>query len=770
MDEPQSPDGEQAGPSPVFISYASVDRKRALGVCRAIERRGRPCWIACRDVRPGENYQEAIVRAIRAAPALVLIFSAAANGSDEIKKELSLASRHKVPLLALRIEDVEPSDAFAYELSTRQWIDAFPSLDKAVARLVARIDESARSASLSGRDAALHLPRRAALPAFSARALAAAVALLALVAVLGAYWLVRQRHGPEQLSLAVLPFADLSPARDKAYFAEGVAEEIQSTLAAERGIKVLGRTSSRQIGSTTNPAEIRRSLGVTHLLEGSARSAGDALRVNVRLIDTADGASVWEEEYEGRLADVFSVQDRIAQSVAERLRGTFLKGAVRSADATGIDAYETYLAARSLMRERKEETLTKALELAKNVVSADPKYAPGHAIYAELLFLLSDDASSYGRLPVEKVRPVAVKHAREAILLAPDQAEGYAALGLIMRGEEGIRALQRAIKLDPARAELRIWLGVALNSLGRHDEAFRQFSAAAETEPLWAVAINRYVQALSASGRLNEARQAAGRFRQRGGSEAQYQRFLATIALAQGDLSSAIAANRAALASDPHVPNVTEYLARQYAALGLNGQALDLFPAENMYDRLWVSGQRARLRQTVIADGAKAWDRQATDTGMFALAALRDWPSLLRLYRDRPAAYSDLCANFGYIAAPVILALRNAGARAEGDQCFRAARRRTDFELGLKSTAPAAVAGSLQFRQASLLALAGDRRGLDWLSQAVDRGWVGQYFSSSLADWPQFDVFRGDPRYAAAQRKIDARVAREREEVLRHPG
>src|SRR3954469_7239886 len=124
---------------PVFISYATADRKEALAVCKAIERRGLDCWISTRDVQPGENYQEAIVRSLRGSRAMVLVFSEAANNSDEIKKELSLASRYHVPVMALRIEDVEPSDAFAYELSTRQWIDAFKGWEKSIDALAARI-------------------------------------------------------------------------------------------------------------------------------------------------------------------------------------------------------------------------------------------------------------------------------------------------------------------------------------------------------------------------------------------------------------------------------------------------------------------------------------------------------------------------------------------------------------------------------------------------------------------------------------------------------
>ena len=139
MDRPNElPRESERRAAPVFVSYATADRKQAVLVCKALEQRGIDCWIASRDVAPGENYQESIVRALRGAPAMVLVFSDAANNSDEIKKELSLASRYRVPVVALRITDVEPSDAFAYELSTRQWIDAFDGWDRSIELLTRR--------------------------------------------------------------------------------------------------------------------------------------------------------------------------------------------------------------------------------------------------------------------------------------------------------------------------------------------------------------------------------------------------------------------------------------------------------------------------------------------------------------------------------------------------------------------------------------------------------------------------------------------------------
>ncbi len=109
----------------VFISYSSQDRRIAETICKALETRGHRCWIAFRDVKAGENFQEAIVKALREARVMLLVFSSNANNSEEIKKELVLAGRHRITVMPVRIEDVAPSDAFAYELATRQWVDLF---------------------------------------------------------------------------------------------------------------------------------------------------------------------------------------------------------------------------------------------------------------------------------------------------------------------------------------------------------------------------------------------------------------------------------------------------------------------------------------------------------------------------------------------------------------------------------------------------------------------------------------------------------------------
>jgi hypothetical protein len=127
-------------PKKIFISFASKDRQTAMTICHALEARGQQCWISCRDIHPGENYQESIVRAIRGAGVMLLVFSANANNSDEIKKEIALASQSRLMVIPVRSEDVVPSEAFSYELATRQWVDLFENWDQAMAELVAQLD------------------------------------------------------------------------------------------------------------------------------------------------------------------------------------------------------------------------------------------------------------------------------------------------------------------------------------------------------------------------------------------------------------------------------------------------------------------------------------------------------------------------------------------------------------------------------------------------------------------------------------------------------
>ena len=145
-------------PHDVFISFSSLDSADALRLCERLEKEDVICWISTRDVNPGENYQAAIVNAIKTAKIMVLAFSANANASPEVSKELSLASAFKISVIPLRMTEAVPQGAFLYELSTRQWIDAFNKWDSALELLVSTAKRMCARAPDAGELPALGKP------------------------------------------------------------------------------------------------------------------------------------------------------------------------------------------------------------------------------------------------------------------------------------------------------------------------------------------------------------------------------------------------------------------------------------------------------------------------------------------------------------------------------------------------------------------------------------------------------------------------------------
>lgn len=268
----------------VFISYASVNRAEALKVCEAIERRGTECWISMRDVPPGANYQEAIVQSIRDAPAMVLVFSKAANNSDEIKKELSLASRYRVPVIAIRIENVEPSDAFAYELSTRQWIDAFEDWDRSIDALSGRIRQISGSEPVAATDEPPPAPRRPAVSSRGRLAIAAVVCLVALVGG-GAWWWLRPSPATtHSMTVRLAGFQSLS-ADLPATLRATVDAEIAAAFNAD-GVIGVSTASAPAPGSA--PA---------YALGGTIQRDGQTIRVITRLTNERSGATLWGDTF-----------------------------------------------------------------------------------------------------------------------------------------------------------------------------------------------------------------------------------------------------------------------------------------------------------------------------------------------------------------------------------------------------------------------------------------------------------------------------------------
>jgi hypothetical protein len=191
-------DGSPILSAPIFISYSSKDQDIAETICKALESRGQKCWISCRDVRAGDNFQEAIVRALRTAKVMLLVFTSNANNSDEIKKELVLAGRHHVTVVPVRVEDVVPNDAFTYEFATRQWIDLFKNWEQEIELLSSRLEHVLQDAKPDGAPPgpAVFAPRPMPKKSSSQPLIWGAIALVALIIVGGAVFLMRPSPKP----------------------------------------------------------------------------------------------------------------------------------------------------------------------------------------------------------------------------------------------------------------------------------------------------------------------------------------------------------------------------------------------------------------------------------------------------------------------------------------------------------------------------------------------------------------------------------------------
>ena len=291
-------------------------------------------------------------------------------------------------------------------------------------------------------------------------------------------------------SIAVLPFSDLSPAKDQDWFCEGMAEELINALAALRNVRVAARTSSFQFkGQAIDVRAIGEKLDAQTVLEGSVRKAGDRIRITAQLIDVASGYHLWSERFDRDLDDVFAVQDEIARAIVEKLRvkltGDEAGEPIVRRHTAKPEAYQKYLEGRYYWARRHTGAFQNAIECFTAATVIDPDYALAHAGIADAYAVLG----LYGFAPVTVTAPKAVSAAERALQLDPELAEAHASLALVMwtqqrKWREAVPVYERALALNPHANTARGQLGSLLLYVGRFEEGLRQARQALEAEPL----------------------------------------------------------------------------------------------------------------------------------------------------------------------------------------------------------------------------------------------------------------------------------------------
>ena len=288
------------------------------------------------------------------------------------------------------------------------------------------------------------------------------------------------------ISIAVLPFADLSQGQDQQYFTDGLSEELLNLLVRVDDLHVASRTSSFAYrGSTLSVPEISKALRVGHILEGSVRKDGDRIRITAQLIEADTDRHLWSENFDRELVDIFAIQDEIANAIVQALTGKLGVGAERAisveAATENLDAYEMYLTARELFLKRVE--LPESIRLYNRAIELDPSFARAWEGLAAVHAVGNDwipDGIDH--------RPLAKEAAEKALGLNPDLSMPLAVLGSYAAEADhdfvrSIRYLNAAIEKDSKNTTAWLWLGIRQYGLGFFEEAITSLRTCLSIDP-----------------------------------------------------------------------------------------------------------------------------------------------------------------------------------------------------------------------------------------------------------------------------------------------
>ena len=290
-------------------------------------------------------------------------------------------------------------------------------------------------------------------------------------------------------SVAVLPFENLSSDKENAFFAQGIQDEIITTLSKISGLKVISRTSTATYQSKPgNLPEIARELRVSNLLEGSVQKSGDRVHINVQLIQAENDAHLWAQSYDRQLTDIFSVEAEVAKSIAESLSATLSpreKERVEAKPTNNADAYVLYLRAREYQTRPDNllQDFQSAARLYEQAIKLDPNFALAHARLSAVMSTIY-----HWFEPTQEVKETARREADESLRLQPDLGEGHLALGLYFYYEKADyeKALQEfhlaGIAL-PNDGDVGLYIAAVQRRQGHWTECIAAYRAAEAIDP-----------------------------------------------------------------------------------------------------------------------------------------------------------------------------------------------------------------------------------------------------------------------------------------------
>ncbi len=321
--------------------------------------------------------------------------------------------------------------------------------------------------------------------------------MLAVLAAGTLGWFVSRRkrlesdQSPAQhiRSLVVLPLENVSGHKDEEYFADGMTDELITSLAKLPSLRVISRTSAmRYKGTTKPPGEIARELNVQAIVEGEVLHSGDGVRITAQLIEATTDRPMWAETYPGDLKDVLALQDEVAEAIASEIQLKLTPeehARFASAHPVSPEAHEAYLKGRYFFNKRTDEGMEKSVEYLRRAVDIDARYALAYAGLADSYVTMA----GYGLLRPKEAFPEAKEAATKSLEIDDTLAEAHTALGFAETCFDwdwaaAEREFRRAIELNPNYATAHHWYAQHLMNIGQAEHAIAELKRARDLDPL----------------------------------------------------------------------------------------------------------------------------------------------------------------------------------------------------------------------------------------------------------------------------------------------
>ena len=431
--------------SDIFISYSSKDREQAEQLTELLASAGLSVWIDQSGIEAAEIWSKEIVQAIDGCKAFVILISPASNMSTNVHKEVSLASEKKKKILPLDLEPVQLSEDLQYHLAGIQRAP-MTNID-AVIRALAKLGLEATGAPQPPK-------------------------------------IVKEADGRK--SLMILPFEDLSPTADNAWFADGIVSELISALSAVKALRVADNQATKEFKSYHGQlSTYAREMGIRYFIQGDVRKFGDNIKISVRLLDIETGDHLWQDSMKGTMSDIFDIQERVAEKVVEGLKVHLAadeKKKLAERGTENAEAYELYMKASEYFARATEEGYQLAIQLLTEAIKLDKGYAQAYPVKASALAALY---SSYDRDPA--LLSEAETLCREGLRLKPDLFAVYSPLSItyMHRGQraQAEEAAREYIRKDPQNFNSHFTLGFFYDGTGQPDKAIAPFEEAVRLKP-----------------------------------------------------------------------------------------------------------------------------------------------------------------------------------------------------------------------------------------------------------------------------------------------